>query len=135
MASHSQHQQGTSASKRSGGGQAVVELCEVTTGGLVFWSRQRFEIGAELQIRIRGDVLLCPCGKATNNEGEKWVTVRGFVVECPQVRREDGAHGFRVSLLLDSALMPTVPHELAPPHHTFRYVKPRFYGLSRMGLN
>ncbi len=128
MASHGQHQQESSASNRSGGGQAVVELCEVTSTALVFWSRQRFDIGSELQIRIRRDAL-----PGYSDSMEEWITVRGFVVECPPVRREDGTPAFRVSLLLDSALMQPARHHSRPL--PLRYQQTRFAGLARMGLN
>lgn len=127
MASHSQHQQENSASSRRGGGQAVVELCSLTSSGIIFWSRQRFEIGSELQIRLHRDAL--PDYPAS---GEEWLNVRGFVVECPAVRREDGVFGFRVSLLLDTALLKKPRIQRALP---LRYQKTRFPGLARMGLN
>ncbi len=140
MAHHSHHQQGASANKRSGGGQAVVELCDVTSAGLVFWSRQRFDIGSELQIRILRSALSCQCAAATAGT-EEWVTVCGFVIECPAVRREDGSPGFRVSLLLDSALMSAADQHFAAsaaavkPRPTLRYLQSRFPGLKRAGLN
>lgn len=126
MANHGQHPQEASASNRSGGGQAVVDLCEVTSSGLVFWSRQRFDIGSELQIRLHRDALPAHMASA-----EEWVTVRGFVIECPPVRRENGTPAFRVSLLLDSALMQPVKQQpmSLPCQRT------RLAGLARMGLN
>lgn len=132
MAKPSQHQQEASDSKRSGGGQAVVELCGVSSGGLVFWSRQRFDIGAELQIRIRRDALPCALAHLSPNTGGEWAVVSGFVVECPAVRRPDGAHGFRVSLLLESALTPQTPPR---NNRQLRYVASRIPGMSRLGLN
>lgn len=135
MAKHSQHQQGASASKRSGGGQAVVELCDVTAAGVVFWSRQRFDIGSELQIRIRRDALPCHCIPSGCAE-EEWVTVSGFVIECPAVRRQDGSPGFKVSLLLDSVLMSTAaPRSLLRPRPVLKYMHTRFSGLKPAGLN
>jgi hypothetical protein len=134
MAKHSQHQQEASPSNRSGGGQAVVELCSVTTSGLIFWSRQRFDIGAELQIRIRRDAL--PAGSqdgSCETEGDELVTVCGFVVECPAVRRSDGAHGFQVSLLLESALNQPAP--IKKKASRMRYLHTGFSGLKRAGLN
>ena len=135
MAKHSQHQQEASDSKRSGGGQAVVELCGVSTGGISFWSRQRFEIGAQLQIRIRRDALpgqlqsFCatPCGE--------WLTLCGFVVECPAERRPDGAHAFRVSLLLENALCSTQAAAQPPRRRPLRYLRARIPGMARVGLN
>jgi len=85
-----------------GAGQAVVELCDATPQGMIFWSRQRFEIGAELQIRVRLDALpdgvryqMDPCGG--------WISLRGYVVQCQPERRSNGSFGFRVSLLLASS--------------------------------
>ncbi|MDZ4287914.1 MAG: hypothetical protein U0984_08140 [Prosthecobacter sp.] len=134
MAKHSQHQQEASESKRSGGGQAVVELCSVSAGGLIFWSRQRFEIGAELQIRIRRDTLPCALQHCCDAKADAWITVSGFVVECPAVRRPDGAHEFRVSLLLESALTSCAPRR-RKVHPQLRYVEARFPGMARLGLN
>lgn len=133
MAKHSQHQQETSASNRSGGGQAVVELCSVTTSGLIFWSRQRFEIGSELQIRIRRDALPPSSQASYPEESDELVTVCGFVVECPSIRKPDGAYGFQVSLLLESALTQPTPKKIAP--RPLRYVQTRIRGLVRPGLN
>lgn len=136
MAKHSQHQQESTTSNRSGGGQAVVELCSITNCGLVFWSRQRFDIGAELQIRIRKDALpehlLSGNDNADASPDDELVTVCGFVVECPAVRRHDGAHGFQVSLLLESAL--TQP-PLKKRKNYMKYQHTSFTGLKRQGLN
>lgn len=134
MASHSQHQQETSPSNRGGGGQAVVELCKVTERGLVFWSRQRFEIGAELQIRIRRDAVppgLLPPG----SEFEDWLSLSGYVVECPAVRRADGTLGFRVSLLLEWALQNSAARRQQRLVSGVIYVDTRVHGISRLGLN
>jgi hypothetical protein len=102
MANHGQSPQDTSAPQRGGGGQAIVEMCEVTDTSLTFWSRHRFQIGAELQMRLSTaelpSALAAPAGK------EPWVMLRGFVVQCQHVRRDDGVQGFRVVLLFDSAL-------------------------------
>jgi hypothetical protein len=137
MAKHSQHQQEASDSKRSGGGQAVVELCGVSTGGLAFWSRQRFEIGAQLQIRIRRDALPDQLQDFCPNACGEWLTLSGFVVECPAARRSDGSHAFRVSLLLESALCcPQTQASAHPPRlRSLRYLRVRFPGMTRMGLN
>jgi hypothetical protein len=129
MATHGQHPQESPLPKRSGGGQSVVELCATMNGGLVFWSRQRFEIGAELQIRILRSAL--PAGTVAGKS--KWVTVRGFVIECPAVRRHDGATGFKVSLLLDSALMQTPTVSL--PRGRLRCVSAPFAGFVPQGFN
>lgn len=81
--------------------QAVVELVQMERGGLVFWARQRFEIGSELQVRmLRANV---PAEAAQGDLGDDvtWASIRGFVVACRGQRRTDGSFGFRVSLLLD----------------------------------
>ncbi|HEY1081403.1 MAG TPA: hypothetical protein VGE29_04025 [Prosthecobacter sp.] len=133
MASHSQHQQGNSTGKRGGAGQTIVELCAVSACGLVFWSRQRFDIGSELQIRVRRDAI--PTLKDAPEGTDEWVTLRGYVVECPSVRRESGEHGFEVSLLLDSALtMAPQPRENLSKRACPR-MKKMFPGLKRVGLN
>lgn len=133
MANNSQHQQGNSAGKRSGAGQAVVELCAVSACGLVFWSRQRFDIGAELQIRVRRDAIptLAGCEKI----GKEWITLRGFVVECPAVRRPCGEHGFEVSLLMESALTAVCESRRKKPVAACPKMKTPFPGLQRAGLN
>ena len=134
MAHHSQHSEGMAPVFHGGAGQSVVELCRSSERGLVFWSRQRFEIGAELQIRLRRDVLAGAVGQAAAaNTDPEWVTVRGFVVECASVRRADGSYGFLVSLLLDQVLVsaetrPAVKRGF-PCQHTL------LPGLVRTGLN
>lgn len=134
MAHHSQHQQGNPASKCSGAGQAIVELCAVSQGGLTFWSRQRFEIGSELQIRVKSDAI--PDLHLTPEGQEEWVSLRGFVIASTAVRRSNGEHGFEVSLLLDSALTtaqpatPSLARSVACPK--MKRVLP---GLQRVGLN
>ena len=135
MAKPSQHQQEPSDSKRSGGGQTIVELCGVnSSGGIAFWSRQRFDIGAELQIRIRRDALPCALSHLAPEGGGEWIMLSGFVVECPAARRPDGAHAFRVSLLLESALAPPAPRKRSRPR-PLRYLRARIPGMARIGLN
>jgi hypothetical protein len=128
MATQSQHPEDSVPACQGGGGQIIVDLCDIREGGLVFWSRQRFEIGAELQMRIRRDALGAVPGHLS-----EWVTVRGFVVECPAMRRRDGSHAFRISLLLDSALVPwpaSARHTAGCPR-----IAHRFSGLTAPGLN
>lgn len=106
MAKHGQQQQETSANEKlsgCGGRQAVVELCEITSCGLVFWSRQRFEIGAEVQVRIKRSALT-PAMLAMTGSPSKWVMLKCLVVTCPPLRRADGSTGFKVSLLVIQAL-------------------------------
>jgi hypothetical protein len=128
MAKHGQQQQGTSAhdAKSScGGRQIVVELCEVSACGLVFWSRCRFDIGAEVQVRIRRSSLP-PAFTDGGRFGCPWVMLKGLVVACPALRREDGTSGFEVSLLVE---------QLPKFRSKMRWFKPRLPGLRRFGLN
>ncbi len=125
MAKHSQHPQGSPASLRSGGGQAVVELCDIQKSGLTFWSRQHFEIGTELHIRLHREAI--PQHSGT----DEWVNLKGFVVESLPVRREDGTPSFRISLMLESMLMS--PRKLSGK--ALRYQETRITGLIKMGLN
>jgi len=134
MANNSQHQQANSANKRSGAGQAIVELCTISDCGLVFWSRQRFDIGSELQIRVRRDAIPSLGGNPAGEAGE-WITLRGFVVECPAVRRACGEHGFQVSLLLESALTATTKSKPSKKQASCPRMKSAFSGLQRAGLN
>ncbi|GAA5141813.1 hypothetical protein GCM10023213_26670 [Prosthecobacter algae] len=133
MANHSQHQQGNPASKRSGAGQTIVELCTVSDCGLVFWSRQRFDIGSELQIRVLRSAI--PTLSVAEETGEEWVTLRGYVVECPAMRRPGGEHGFQVSLLLDSALTAVAQGSRRKPIRVCPKMRATFPGLKRAGLN
>lgn len=134
MAHHSQHGEGKVPAFVGGAGQSVVELCRSSQSGLVFWSRQRFEIGAELQIRIRRDALACAVMQVLHGVGGEWVTLRGFVVECPSVRRADGSHGFLVSLLLDQAMKsPEQGNARAKP--SCPRLCTRLPGLLNLGLN
>lgn len=81
-----------------------MNLCRVSEHGLVFWSRHRFDLAAELQVRVRMDALPLQLQTGVKGDGEGWGTVRGFVVECRAIRRPNGAAAFRVSLVLDAAL-------------------------------
>jgi hypothetical protein len=128
----SQHQQGHSTGKRSGAGQSIVELCAVSACGLVFWSRQRFDIGSELQIRVKRDAIPTLSQKPQGNE--EWISLTGFVVECPAMRRTNGQHGFQVSLLLESAFTMTAAQSIKSPLICPK-MKTGFPGLKRAGLN
>jgi len=101
MATQGQHPQESSAPKFGGGGQVVVEMSEVTETGLIFWSRHRFQIGSELQMRMRRDALP---STSSDSSCDEWVMMRGFVVQCSPVRREDGRLTFRVVMVFDTAL-------------------------------
>ena len=81
--------------------QGVVELLSATLTGLVFWSRQPFEVAAELQLRLHSSAL--PEGVAGLADG--WLTKSGFVVQCKPARRANGSVGFHVSVLF----VPEVP--------------------------
>ena len=79
--------------------QSIVDLLSTTACGLVFWSRQPFEVAAELQLRVRANAL-APNAKGSAEElRQGWVLKRGFVVQCQPARRADGSVGFQVSLL------------------------------------
>jgi hypothetical protein len=77
----------------------------VSDTGLVFWSRHRFDLAAELQVRVRYNVLPVCMRANLKADGEGWVMMRGFVIECRALRRPNGAGAFRVSLMLDTALV------------------------------
>ncbi len=109
MADKRQSKQNRSPHANGGRGQAVVNLCMVNESGLVFWSRHRFDLAAELQVRVRGDVLPAHVRASLEADSKGWVTVRGFVIECRALRRPNGAGAFRVSLLLDAALVSSGP--------------------------
>jgi hypothetical protein len=128
MAKNGQHQQETSAhdAKSScGGRQTVVELCQVSASGLVFWSRCRFEIGAEVQVRLLRSTLPMHSQAAAGSDSP-WITLKGLVVACPALRREDGSSGFEVSLLVEQ--LPKIRSKM-------RWFKPRLPGLRCFGLN
>ena len=91
--------------------QSIVELLSTTASGLVFWSRQPFEMAVELQLRVRAAAL--PATAKGNSEPlrEGWMLKRGFVVQCQPARRADGTVGFQVSLLF---IPVTAPAEKEP---------------------
>jgi hypothetical protein len=125
MAKNSQKHQGSPANLRSGGGQSIVELCHIQASGLSFWSKQRFEIGYELQIRLNHQDI--PGHSST----EEWVNLCGFVIQCQPIRREDGSPSFRITIVLDSVLMQ--PKKLSSK--SFRFQHTLIAGLARIGLN
>lgn len=134
MAQPGQHQQETSASSsKSGGGQVVVELCEIRTSGLVFWSRRRFEIGSEIQVRIKRSALPAEDPSAYNTADDPWVSLRGFVVACSGHRRADGVAGFQVSLLVEQHLgeVPVTPRLRS----RMCWLRTRLPWLQRFGAN
>lgn len=138
MAKPGQHQQDPSApgpptapNKCSGGRQAVVELCAISPCGLVFWSRTRFEIGAEVQVRIKKSALPeawqeavgCGC----------WVMLKGLVVACPPRRREDGSSGFEVSILVEKDAPDAI--QVLKVHSKMNWTTPPMPWLRKFGLN
>jgi hypothetical protein len=128
MAKHGQHPQEPSASEMGGGGQTVVEMSEVTETSLIFWSRHRFQIGAELQIRMHREAL--PSSSQAGASAGEWVMMRGFVVQSSPLRREDGRLTFRVVLVFDTALARPTKLKSKP---CFR--SPAIPGIRAFGLN
>lgn len=110
----------TGGTDLGGAGQAVVELCDATPHGMVFWTRQRFEIGAELQVRLRSEALPESLRCHMPGVGD-WINLRGYVVQCLAERRSNGNFGFRVSLLLASSprLNRRLPVPLTPTDDVF----------------
>lgn len=106
MADKRQSRKDTPRNTRRGAGQVIVNLCIASESGVVFWSRHRFDLAAELQLRVRTEVLPMHLRAALKSDARGWATVRGYVVECLAVRRPDGAAVFRVSLMLDAMLIP-----------------------------
>ncbi len=86
----------------AGGGsvsQSIVELLSTTEQGLVFWSRQPFEIAVELQLRVQSSALPAAAQESAEKLRSGWLMKRGLVVLCQPARRNDGSVGFQVSLL------------------------------------
>ncbi len=135
MAKHGQQQQETSAGDEQsvcGGRQTVVELCEITSCGLVFWSRQRFDMGAEVQVRIKRSTLT-PAMLAMTVSNSKWVMLKCLVVAGSPQRRADGSYGFKISLLVVQAADDRT-HSLKL-RSKMRWFAPPVSGLQRFGLN
>lgn len=136
MANHGQQQQETSGSETPsgcGGRQTVVELCEITSCGLVFWSRQRFDMGAEVQVRIQRSALT-PTMLAMTSSKSKWVMLKCLVVAGLPQRRANGTSGFKVSLLVVQAAEDS-PRAAAKVRSKMRWFAPPVRGLQRFGLN
>lgn len=87
-----------------GGGQIVVSLCGMNEGGLILRSRHRFEVAAEVQLRIRWDVLPDCLRQSLQSDPSGWVNIRGFVIDCRVARQSGGKMIFIVSLMLDLVL-------------------------------
>jgi hypothetical protein len=135
MARNGQHKKETSPGVPQvpcGGRQAIVKLCEISTSGLVLRCKHRFEIGAEVQIRIEHSALRSS-DSVLAAPGVKWVILKGVVVACPLRRREDGSAGFQVSLLMD----PEAVQQCARPlvKSTMRWFRPPLSGHKRFGMN
>jgi hypothetical protein len=130
MAQHGQNYQGNSAHEKvssSGARQAVVSLCQIMSSGLVFWSRRKFEIGAEIQVRICRSALPADWRERCLPEGDgQWMILRGLVAAWSARRRSDGSFGFEVSLLVE---------ELPKIRSKMRWSRLRVDGLCRFGLN
>lgn len=88
-----------------GGGQIVVSLCEMNEGGLILTSRYRFEVAAELQVRVRWEVLPKCLQHNLKPDPSGWVNIRGFVIDCRLARQSGGKMAFIVSLVLDLVLL------------------------------
>lgn len=135
MAKHSQQQQETAANENHsvcGGVQAVVELCDITSCGLVSWSRRPFDIGAEMQVRIKRSALT-PAMLAMTASNSKWVMLKCLVATCQPQRRDDGSFGFQVSLLVVQASDDNT--EPAMFRSQMNWFTPPLRGLRRFGLN
>lgn len=110
-------------SKSGGSGKELTCLSSINSSGVVFIARHRMKVSSELTLAVQSCVL------GLNFE---W-NVHGWVVECRQVRREDGRH-FQVTLLFS-----TVPDSLrqiislAEDHATHAY--PEVEGATLFGLN
>ena len=84
---------------QSGSVQSVVQLLALKSCGLVFWSRQHFDLTAELQLKLKKSALRGVTTLAHLREHDGWVMVRGYVVDCSPARRPDGTVGFEVTLV------------------------------------
>lgn len=135
MAKSSQFTSVSSSGGAGGSAQAVVELCAVRGRGLIFWARQRFQVGAELQVRLRAqDLPVLLNGLGAGQKGE-WVMLRGFVVQCQALRRADGSCGFQVSLLIAAAAQEGLAVLGASPCLEDLFFRHEWLGGRRMGLN
>ena len=135
MAQHGQQQQETSAAdppSACGGRQAVVEVCEITSCGLVFWSRHPFDVGSEVQVRIKRSALT-PAMLAMTATHSPWVMLKCLVVAGAPQRRADGSSGFEVSLLVVQAQDDST-HAAQIRSEACWFVPP-LGGLRRFGLN
>jgi len=79
--------------------QSVVDLIRISHCGLVFWSRQPFEIASELQVRLCESTVHEASPQFSFEARCGWVFLKGLVVDCKPARRADGTVGFQVSLL------------------------------------
>lgn len=83
----------------SGSVQSVVQLLSLKSCGLVFWSRQHFDLTSELQLKLEKAALLGVAPVSHLRERDGWVLVSGYVVDCAPARRPDGTVGFEVTLV------------------------------------
>jgi hypothetical protein len=105
MADNRQSKQENTSHELGGAGQTIVSLQGVNEGGLTFFSRHRFEVASEIQMRVRWDVLPNSLRARLVPDKSGWISVRGFVIECRAERQSNGAAVFRVSLVLDVVLL------------------------------
>ena len=117
-----------------GAGQTVVELCGACGQGLIFWARQRFEVGTELQVRLLVEALPPGLRKVVVEQGERWVTLRGFVVQCLPERKGDGTCGFQVSMLVASCSKDVVDLVSGTGHERL-FFRHDWLGGHRQGFN
>lgn len=107
--------------------QSIVELIKVCASGLVFWSRQQFEIASELQIRLETEALATAKLDAGLKARDGWVVIRGFVVGSKPARKPDGTVGFEVTLVFE----PVMPGKRArKDSHSPKLISPDGYGLN-----
>ncbi len=132
MARHRQHKQDSSPLPSGRGGQTIVRLCGASASGIVFRSRHKFDLAAELQLRIRGDTLPPQFAERLHADAAGWVTIRGFVVECLAVRQPDGAASFEVSVVLEAFLAEAAARQAM---HKPVAVSPAARGTKRSGFN
>lgn len=119
MDSHSNHRR----SKSGGCVNTLTRMCSINAQGVVFLARRRMKLSAELTLAVQSSVL---------GINFHW-DVHGWVVDCRQVRCEEGVD-YQVTLLFSE-----VPEglrrilALAEGHATHAY--PEVEGAPHFGLN
>lgn len=89
-------------------------------------------MGAMIQVRIRRSALPVMCCDLAGSYC-KWVTLKGVVVACPPVRRDDGSAGFQVSLLVEPPSFRPGKNENL--ESKMEWLKPAQPDLQRFSLN